>query len=85
MNRATLFGLLALIPAALNTTPASAQGGMITVPICTGDGQVHLVTMPLGRSGAPAIPGSGDSGCCVKGCHGGSSRKRSSCHFDQSQ
>lgn len=84
MKRATLFGLLAIIPAALNTTPAAAAGGSLTVPLCTGDGQVLMVTVPLER---PGIPGGDTSGCCAKGCHSGSSRKRGagSCHFDPSQ
>lgn len=70
MRGADLFGLLALLPAALNT-PASA-GASILMPMCTGDGQVHMVRVPLG--GKP-LPGS-DSGCCIKGCHAGSSRKK---------
>jgi hypothetical protein len=43
------------------------------VPVCTGDGQVHMMTVPVGGDSAP---GQGTGTCCVKGCHSGSSRKR---------
>lgn len=70
MKRASLFGLMALLPAALNT-PAAA-GASILMPMCTGDGQVHMVRLPLGGKQPPG----GDSGCCIKGCHAGSNRKK---------
>lgn len=67
------FGIVALIPAMFNLTVA-ANAGTISVQICTGDGQVHTVQMPLGG------PGQGDGTtpglCCAKGCHGGNLRKR---------
>ena len=66
-----LFGLVALIPAALNAAPVATHG--LSVPICTGDGRTHAIELP----GAPGgNPGKDQSGCCVKGCHAGGSRKR---------
>lgn len=65
------FGLVALIPAMLNLTVVSA-GQTIAVRICTGDGLVHTVQMPIGDAGGSG----GKVLCCAKGCHSGSSRKR---------
>lgn len=66
------FGLIALIPAMLNLTVVTG-GEMMTVQICTGDGQVHTVQVPLGGQGGE----SGSKGlCCAKGCHSGGQRKR---------
>jgi hypothetical protein len=65
------FGLIALIPAMLNLTVVTG-GEMIAVQICTGDGSVHTVQVPVGGSGEP----SGKALCCAKGCHNGNSRKR---------
>lgn len=66
------FGIVALIPAMLNLTVVTG-GETIAVQICTGDGQVHTVQVPVGG-------GSGDGGskglCCAKGCHTGGGRKR---------
>lgn len=68
----THFGLVALVPAMLNLTVVTG-GNTLAVQICTGDGQVHTVQVPLGG-------GSGDGGtkglCCAKGCHTGGGRKR---------
>lgn len=81
MRFAALFGLVALFPAAVNAASVPVSG--VLVPLCTGDGQVHMVRVPM-RS--PGAPGGKDTPCCNKGCHAGSSRKRgSSCHFDTSQ
>lgn len=74
------FGLIALIPAMLNLTVA-VSGGTIAVQICTGDGQVHTVQMPMGepgKGGEPAL-------CCAKGCHNGNSRKRGPAKFEPAQ
>lgn len=72
MNRAaSLFALLAIMPAALHAAPVLASDSLL-VPICTGDGQTRLVEIPKGGS-APRNGGEQD---CVKGCHAGSSRKR---------
>lgn len=75
------FALLALIPAALNTTAASAS--YLTMTYCTGDGRVHTVQVPMNSQQDPA---NGQGQCCAKGCHSGSSRKRG-CHgeFEPSQ
>lgn len=65
MKRAALFGLLALVPAAVN---ASVPAGMtLTAMSCLGG--VHSVTVPM-RSDAPS---ESSPTCCAKGCHG---RKR---------
>jgi hypothetical protein len=71
MRCATLFGLLALVPAGLNAAAPAAM--TLAVPGC--EGAVHAIVIPL-RPGAPA---SGDQPCCAKACHAGSSRKRFPC------
>jgi hypothetical protein len=81
--RRALFGLAAMIPAAFNTAPAAAAR-MLNLPVCDGSGVTRMVQVPVG--GTPLRPRQGDAGCCVKGCHSPSSRKRGSgCHFDPSQ
>lgn len=73
MKRA-LFGLLAMVPAALNVAPAAAHG--LAVPLCTGDGAARTVTLPVP---ADRLPGGDQPGCCAKGCHtgrDGGSRKK---------
>jgi hypothetical protein len=70
-RRVLLFALLAITPAALHAAPVMA-GDNLLVPICTGDGQTRLVAIPKGGSG----PRKGSEQDCVKGCHGGPSRKR---------
>jgi len=80
MRRRAIFGIAALVPAALNlSAPASASGLMM--PLCTGDGQVRMVEVP----GAPKTPAGPDNGCCAKGCHGSSSRKRLVRKFEPAQ
>ncbi|MBP6363238.1 MAG: hypothetical protein KA233_05245 [Novosphingobium sp.] len=76
------FGLIALIPAMFNLTVASS-GGSITMQICTGDGVVHTVQMPLGGSGEG--DGNAPGLCCAKGCHNGNSRKRAPAKFEPAQ
>ena len=66
-----LFALLAIMPAVLHAAPVKASDSLL-VPICTGDGQTRLVAIPRGGSG----PRKGSEQDCVKGCHGGTSRKR---------
>ena len=68
---ARLFALLAIAPVALHAAPLMASDSLL-VPICTGEGQTRLVTIPKG--GSQRKDGEQD---CVKGCHGGTSRKRS--------
>lgn len=70
MRLAAIFALAALVPAASNAAPVQ---GIMTMPLCTGDGQTRLITVPLGSSD---IPGKDGSGCCVKGCHASGNRKR---------
>ena len=72
---ATLFALAALLPAALNASPGSAAGRLL-VPLCSGDGVVRQVSVPLGPM---PLPGGDMPGCCAKGCHAGGNRKRSGC------
>jgi len=67
-----LFGLVSLLPAAVNTTPGhSAQ--TLLASLCSGDGVVRSLQIPVGRTG---LPGGDQPGCCAKGCHSGSTRKR---------
>jgi hypothetical protein len=70
---ASPFGLIALIPAMLNLTVVTG-GQTIAVQICTGDGQIHTVQMPLSGEGK-GDPAS-KALCCAKGCHSGGQRKR---------
>ena len=72
MKPTRLFALLALLPAALNASPAAARVGA-AVLLCTGDGAVRTVNLPVGQQD---IPGKQVPGCCVKGCHAGGERKR---------
>ena len=81
MKLTLLFGIFALVPAALNTTPASARGAL-SAPLCTGDGVARTITVPLGPSG---LPNSDPPGCCVKGCHSGGARKRANKRVDPAQ
>lgn len=74
--RRALFGLAALIPAAFAPTPLAARG--MTMLICSGDGVVRSVEIPLPEGPEPAP-------CCVKGCHSGGSRKKDSRQFDAPQ
>jgi len=76
-----LFGIVTLLPAALNATPVQAQSAL-TARLCTGDGAVRTIQIPVGNTG---IPGSDQPGCCAKGCHSGSSRKRGVRKLDSSQ
>jgi hypothetical protein len=71
--------MVALAPAALNLAAPAAAGLMM--PLCSGDGQVRMVEVP----GAPKAPPGGDKGCCAKGCHSSSNRKRASRNFEPAQ
>ncbi|HWU03331.1 MAG TPA: hypothetical protein VN222_11385 [Novosphingobium sp.] len=72
MKRISLLGLLALVPAALNASPAAARG-VLAVPLCAGDGAARTVNVPVGPQD---VPGAEQPGCCAKGCQSGSARKR---------
>lgn len=74
-----LFGMVALVPLALNMA-VPAQGAVM-MPMCIGDGSVVLV--PLGAGGSQ--PGKTDNGCCIKGCHAGSNRKKLNKLFEPAQ
>lgn len=69
----SLLGLLALIPAAFNPAPGKASPTGMVVPICRDGKAAGSIIVPLEPQLPPARDG---EGCCVKGCHGGSSRKR---------
>ncbi|MFM5952769.1 MAG: hypothetical protein ACKOPE_00485 [Novosphingobium sp.] len=72
--RGARFGILTLVPAMLNLSVA-AGADTISVAICTGDGQVHTVQVPVGGSDKDGNSG-GKGLCCAKGCHSGNNRKR---------
>jgi hypothetical protein len=80
VKRRATFGLIALIPAALNLSAPTAAGTLM-IPLCTGDGQVRMVEVP----GTPKAPAGGDNGCCAKGCHSSSNRKRGPRNFEPAQ
>lgn len=74
--RLALFALFAMVPAAINPAPAAASArGSLVVPLCVGAEQGRSIAIPLVPAGPPARDG---EGCCAKGCHTGSSRKRGS-------
>ncbi|MFC0590464.1 hypothetical protein ACFFF7_13725 [Novosphingobium aquiterrae] len=79
MKPGKVLALIALLPAALNVTAASAAP---MIALCTGDGQVHLVPLPVGKS---RLPGGDDGVCCMKGCHSGTSRKKGLREIEPSQ
>ena len=62
------FALIALFPAALGTAPVGARA--MAMPLCTGNGQVRLVEVPLEQ------PGKAPEQCRDKACHGGIQRKQ---------
>ncbi|MFC3175394.1 hypothetical protein ACFOD9_14125 [Novosphingobium bradum] len=70
LKNPALFGLVALVPAAFNVTPAMGRG--LAIPLCTGDGAARSVTVPVPASD---LPGGDQPGCCAKGCHTGSRKK----------
>jgi hypothetical protein len=74
MSRAgALFGLAALLPLALQATPAQAEG-RLAMPIC-GAQPGLVVLIKIGHEGP--VPGDTDSESdCIKGCHAGAARKR---------
>lgn len=72
MKRLTaLFGIVALLPAALAITPASASP-VLHLAICSGTDAARTIDIPL-----PGKPGGNGEPCCLKGCHAGGNRKRS--------
>ncbi|MBW8783067.1 MAG: hypothetical protein JF593_00240 [Novosphingobium sp.] len=75
MRAAVVFGLAALIPAFANAGTLTS-GASLIVALCTGDGAHRKITVPLSE---PLPLPAGTQGCCAKGCHAGSSRKRANC------
>lgn len=80
MRLIRVLSIVALLPAALNLSVSA--GASIMVPLCTGDGQVHMVPLPAGQ---PRLPGDDSGACCVKGCHAGSCRKKNLRDFEPAQ
>lgn len=76
MKSPALFALVAMIPAAFNPVPARAGGAGIVVALCSGAETGRTVTIPVKPQLPPAQDG---NGCCAKGCHSSSSRKRGQC------
>ena len=68
MQRGLALGLVALVPLAFGTGPASAR--TLTAHICDSSGVFRTVEIPL-DDGQPA-----PEPCHSKGCHAGSCRKR---------
>lgn len=62
-----LFCTLALLPAMIG--PLEAEARVLAAPLCNG-GTVTIPAAPAGPPGPQQGP------CCAKGCHAGSSRKR---------
>lgn len=72
-----LFGLVALTPSALATSPPGVAQTVV-VSVCRGTETGVKVRIPLHQ--APAEPGT-DGDCHPKGCHAAGSRKRAACHI----
>lgn len=70
--KATIFGVVSLLPLMLGVHPMPAQAGM-TAHLCGGG----TITIPLPKSGRDMPP----APCDMKGCHAGCQRKR----FDRAQ
>jgi len=70
-RRYSLTGLLALFPAALGSSAASATVAL-SVPLCVGGGAGATMLIPVAPSPLPAP----DNPCCQKGCHAAGQRKR---------
>jgi hypothetical protein len=76
---AALFAMIAMVPAGV-LAAVPARSGTLVVPLCAGDGAARTIAIPLAPDGVPGgAPGKGDTPCCAKGCHTGSSRKRGCC------
>ena len=77
LDRAWEAGVNFYDTAEMYPVPARAGQGGILVPVCSGADLGRTVTIPL----RPVLPpDQGGKGCCAKGCHAGSSRKRGTCH-----
>lgn len=71
MRHRSLLGVLALAPMALNVNVATAMSPIIA-PLCSGGAAARGIAIPQ----APSPSRNSEQGCCIKGCHVGSSRKR---------
>jgi hypothetical protein len=69
----SLFAIIALMPAALAVTPASASP-VLHLAICSGTEAARSIDVPL-----PGKPAGNGEPCCMKGCHAGGNRKRARC------
>jgi len=76
-----LFGLVSLLPAALNAAPGAHHQSLLA-RLCTGAAAVQTVRLPVGPAN---LPGPDAPGCCAKGCHAGASRKRTRATVDPTQ
>lgn len=77
MKAAIMFGVIAMVPAAITPALAAGRNEVLIALLCTGDGMAHVMVVPSG-GGQPTQDGSHP--CCAKGCHGGHSRKRAVRH-----
>ena len=75
MSWVRFFGILALLPAVFNISPASAHA-VTMVPICTGDGVSRSIAIPASDRD---IPGKQVPGCCAKACHTGERKRAKRC------
>jgi len=76
-----MVGLVSLLPAAVNASSGQGHQSLL-VQLCTGDGQIRTMQLPVGKGG---LPGKDPANCCAKGCHSGASRKRNQRKLDSSQ
>lgn len=74
-------GLVALLPLSLDPSLLVARDG-IAVPLCSADGTVRSVEVPLGPA---RLPGENPAFCCGKACHTGGTRKRNVTDIDPAQ
>lgn len=81
MNLRAILGLVALLPAAFNISPAAAASGLV-VPLCSSDGGGRTVNLPVGNG---EIPGKEQPGCCTKACHTGCRKKGAVRQIDTGQ
>lgn len=77
MKALALFALAALLPAALGAAPLRKR--TVILPICSADGLVRMIDLPLDDPGGQQGP------CQTKGCHGGASRRPLAQAFEPAQ
>ncbi|HEX7752272.1 MAG TPA: hypothetical protein VF440_07695 [Novosphingobium sp.] len=74
MRHAALIGLFALMPAAINPAQAApSPSRSLTSLVCSGNGPALRIAIPVDGD---HLPSKDDRPCWAKGCHAGSSRKR---------